>query len=106
MRWWRVSAALLAVATLPGCMSGFVFTQTVRPLDVNLNNTPFHQSAAESAANTLEYYVRIDWGSYGPGDIAKDYGFSRIHYADLELLSVLGIYTRRTVHVYGERGTP
>ncbi len=87
-------------------MNGAILTRTVRPLDVNLRETPVFDRTASSGANTVQYYVRIDWGSFGTGDVAKRYGFSEIHYADLETLSVLGFFTRRTVHVYGEHAKP
>ena len=47
--------------------------------------------------------VQIDWGETGLGAVAKKHGFKRIYYADLETFSILGIYTRRTAHVYGEK---
>jgi hypothetical protein len=100
--------ALLAAATTPlGCLSGAIYTHVTVPLDVNLDRTPVHDDyARDEAWNTLQYYVRIDWGSDGIGDIAKEHGFTRVHYADLETLSVLGIWTQRWARVYGERSAP
>jgi hypothetical protein len=108
----RLVLVLFAGATLSGCVagaarpSGAIFSRTIEPLDLNFNNTPVHSQRADEGANTLQYYVRVDWGSFAPGEVAKSYGFSEIHYADLETLSVLGFFTRRTVHVYGQRGAP
>ena len=45
---------------------------------------------ARDSWKTFQYYVRVDWGHMGIGDVAKQHGFSRIHYADLETLSVGG----------------
>lgn len=108
----KLVLVLFAGATLSGCVagaarpSGAIFSRTIEPLDLNFDNTPVHRQHADQGANTLQYYVRVDWGSFAPGEVAKSYDFSEIHYADLETLSVLGFFTRRTVHVYGERVTP
>lgn len=97
---------LLAVLGItPGCLSGALYHHTTVPLDVNLDETPVHREDAEGSWKTFQYYVRFDWGSDAPGEIAREYGFTRIYYADLETLSVLGLWTQRTVHVYGERSS-
>jgi hypothetical protein len=46
-------------------------------------------------------YVQIDWGSSGIADAAREQGMNQIYYADLETLSVLGIWTQRWAIVYG-----
>ena len=40
------------------------------------------------------------------GEIAKEHGFETVYYADLETLSVLGVWTQQYVHVYGTRNAP
>jgi hypothetical protein len=67
-------AGCLAGAT--GCFSGGVYTHVTKPLDVNLDRTPVHDGGRA--------------------------GITTIHYADLETLSVLGIWTQRWAVVYGE----
>ncbi len=102
----RLRAGLaLALLTLwgTGCLPGLLYTHVTRPLDVNFDASPVQGDRAASSQKTLEYYVRVDWGNIGIADIAKQHGFAKIHYADLETLSVLGIYHQRWVHVYGER---
>lgn len=86
-----------------GCLSGLVYSHVTRPLDVNFDQTPVHAERAQSSHKTVEYYVRVDWGSTGLADIGKAHGFDKIHYADLETLSILGFYRQRWAHVYGER---
>jgi hypothetical protein len=102
----RAALALVLLATTPGCLSGFIYTHTIVPLDVNLAETPVHTERARGSWNSFRYYIRVDWGSDGIGDVAKEHGFTRIDYADLETLSVLGIWTQRFAHVYGERAAP
>ena len=41
------------------------------------------------------------WDTNGIGEIGKENGLEEVYYADLETLSVLGIWTQRWVHVYG-----
>jgi len=90
---------------LPGCVSGLIYTHVTTPLDLDLNNTPVftgRQQAGKGDTKTIRYYVQIDWDSNAIGDIAKKAGLTEVHYADLETLSVLGIWTQKTVHVYGQ----
>ncbi len=104
----RVRAiALLLLATTPlGCMSGALYSHVTVPLDVNLDRTPVHDEYGRESWNSFQYYIRVDWGSDGIGDIAKQHGFTRVDYADLETLTVLGVWTQRWARVYGERISP
>jgi hypothetical protein len=86
-----------------GCVNGLIYTHVTRPLDLNFHQTEVHQEQSRDSWNTFQYYLRVDWGSAGLGDIAKKNGFTKIHYADLETLSILGIWTQSYAHVYGER---
>jgi hypothetical protein len=99
----RLLGPALAALLCTGCLQGLIYSRVTVPLDVNLDATPVHAERAHDSWNTLQYYVSVDWGSIGLGDVAKEHGFERIYYADLETLSVLGIWTQRTAHVYGER---
>lgn len=89
------------LTTLTGCGTGLIYTHVTTPLDLDFNNTPVVQAGAEGDVKTLQFRVRFDWGSRGIGEIAKEYGFEEIYYADLETFSLLGVWTRQTVHVYG-----
>jgi hypothetical protein len=103
----RALALLVLATALTGCVSGLIYTHVTVPLDVNLDRTPVHDDyAREESWNTIQYYARIDWGSDGIGETAKEHGFTRVDYADLETLSVLGIWTQRWARVYGERKAP
>jgi hypothetical protein len=42
------------------------------------------------------------WGDVSLVTAARNGGITRILYADCEMLSILGIYNRATVYVYGE----
>ena len=46
--------------------------------------------------------LSVGWGDAALDAAARDAGITTICYADYELLEVLGIYKRATVHVYGK----
>jgi hypothetical protein len=60
------------------------------------------QREADDSVKTFQYYVRVDWGDGAIGKIANEHGIKTVHYADLETLIILGIFTQYTVHIYGE----
>ena len=102
-----LAAGLIACLGSTGC----IYSHTVMPLDVNFNETPVHPGRkTDDSWNTLRIplvwvpgYVQIDWGSSGIADAARAQGMTEIDYADLETLSVLGIWTQHWVRVYGTR---
>ena len=100
-----VGLSILAlVLVLTGCTSGLIYTHITTPLDVNLNNTPVftgRTGTAKGDTKRIRYYVDIEWDSNAIGDIMKRAGLTEVYYADLETLSVLGIWTQRYVIVYG-----
>ena len=101
----RALAPLLAPLVATGCLSGAIYTHTTVPLDVNLEATPVYDERARGAWNTLNYYVRVDWGSQGIGDVAKKHGFARIYYADLETVAERKASERLVKTLVVRRGT-
>ena len=97
--------SVLAVST--GCFGGAFYTHTTVPVDVNFKDTPRKPEHRGESWKTLviPLYVarpQFDWGSTGVGDAVKQAGIETVYYADLETLSVMGVWTQRTIHVYGE----
>lgn len=80
---------------------GVVYTHTIRPLDVNANQTPVGLTKSSSDIKYFNYYLNVMWDSNAIGEIAKENGIRNIYYADLETVSILRIWTQYTVHVYG-----
>ena len=101
--------ALLACVTLAlcGCASpfGLVYTHTFEPLSTDYHRTPVVSDQSAGDVKQIQYYVRVSWSSNGIGEIAKEYGFDEVYYADLETLSVLGIWEQQWAHVYGTRSS-
>jgi hypothetical protein len=103
----RVLAVLLAAAGLllatSGCGYGRIYTRIVLPLDTDFSETPVMARRGSDDVKGFQYYGRLDWGTGGIGEIARRHGFTKVHYADVERLELLGIFSRTWVHVYGER---
>lgn len=80
---------------------GVVFRHTTVPLTVDYQNTPVMDRGVKSDVRRFRYYVRIDWHKNAIGDVARKAGFTKVHYADIETFSLLGIWTQQYVIVYG-----
>ena len=94
---------LAAVLCVAGCSPrGLLFTKSTLPLDTNLSHTRKVPHYEKGDVKHLHYYMDVMWSSNAIGDIARQHGIESVHFADLETLSVLGIFKRYTVHVYGE----
>ena len=90
--------------SLTGCTSGIIFTHIVKPLDLNMDRTPVVSRTEAGDIKRFKvqgFYVDLQWDSNAIGEIAKQHGLETVYYADLEVLTVLGIWTQQTVHVYG-----
>ena len=101
-------ALLLALAIgASGCVSGFLYTKTTTPIVVNFDDTKKAPARKGGSWYTLVIPAvvidpQFDWGSIAIGDAMKKIGLETVHYADMEETSVLGLWRRRTLYVYGE----
>jgi TRL (tRNA-associated locus)-like protein len=103
----RVLLAFVAVlaSVVSGCAGplGLIYTHTIQPLTRDFRQTPVVGDKATGDVKEIQYYVRVLWSGNGIGAIAKENGFDKVYYADLETLRVLGIWIQEWVHVYGTR---
>jgi hypothetical protein len=100
----RLAALLAVLQVLPSCVVGLVYTHVKVPLDRDMWDTPVFRERVETGKQdqkVIRYYVSVEWDSNAIGPIAKKYGIEEIQYADVETLSVLGLWTQRWVHIYG-----
>jgi hypothetical protein len=81
---------------------GFIYTHKTSPLDLDLSQTPMAEKQCESDIKHFHYYVDIKWDTNAIGDIARKNGIETLYFADMETLSILGIWKQHTVHVYGK----
>lgn len=94
---------VLFMPVLSACTTGLVYTHTTRPLDLNLGGTEIGETRFTGEILHLQYKgLSTAWDSNAIGAIARKNEMETIYYADLEFLSVLGLWNRYTVHVYGK----
>ncbi|MCA8949179.1 MAG: hypothetical protein KDE27_06740 [Planctomycetes bacterium] len=99
----RSVVALGACALASGCTSGLIYTHTVRPLTTNFNKTPVGERSEIGDVKDLRVYnIEVQWDSNAVGDVARKHGFEELYYADLETLSILGVWTQQWLHLYGK----
>jgi len=114
MRKTASSSILFVILSLPlllglsGCGAtglsprGLIYTHITVPLDSNLDRTTLELNSEEGDIKVFRYYVDVQWDSNAIGDIAKQHGIEKVYFADLEELSVLGVWSQYTVHIYGK----
>lgn len=105
--WVPFLAAALLPAVLGGCTYGFLYSDTVRPLDRNMEGALFGSQQGTSQTKQLHdpfvSGVTVEWASRAIGDAARNGGIEEIQFADIHTVSILGgLFRTSTVLVYGE----
>jgi hypothetical protein len=89
---------------------GVLFNHYQAPLTTNFNGNPVGPNVRVVSSSYNSYFrdffittglFELAWDRSAIAGIARNAGMSEIYYADYEVLNVLGIYGRFTVHVYG-----
>jgi len=95
------ACALFALCT--GCTFGLIYTHKIVPLTTNFDRTPVGERMERGDTKDIRIYnIEVQWDSNAVGDVAREHGFEELYYADMETLSVLGIWTQKTLHLYGK----
>ena len=110
-------ALLFAAALSGGCASparltsevgSFVpypmaYRHIVIPFDLNLDATShsLRDESLRGGLKSVRYNVEVRWDTIAVADIAKAHGIETVHYADLEIISVLGVWKQEILHIYG-----
>lgn len=99
-----VGLMALALALLTsGCGTrALLYSRTVRPLTTDFHATPVAQNKSQSNVKTLSFYVDVEWGDTGIGEIARQKGIAEIYYADVQTVTLLGYWKQNYVRVYGK----
>ncbi len=104
-----------ACAFVPGgiadrALQGRAFKHYRRPLTVALNATPAPCPGSKPLRSCTirinEPFTRAnasaEWNSTAIGELGKSHGLKKVYFADVEITSILGIYNRTTIYLYGE----
>ncbi len=98
----RAVALLGAALLLGGCgTQALVYSRTVRPLTTNFDATPVATNVSTGDVKTITFYVDIEWGHTGIGEIARQQGLAEIYYADVKTTTILRYWSKNVVRVYG-----
>ncbi|MHC5064606.1 MAG: TRL domain-containing protein [Planctomycetota bacterium] len=96
MKLCQLCVLFFALMLLPSC----VFTNTVIPLDTDVQETDLGDKVGEASNQSVMWLAA--WGDGGMQAAAENGGIKTLKHADRRVLSVLfGLYTRTTTIVYG-----
>jgi len=112
----RLAFATASALIATGCLapvgvpvqppSGVLFSLYSAPLETRFDATPVGSKRGTAQLHFLrEPFYNIPlltWGDASLEAAAADAGIQEIHYADYQLLTVVGIYVQFEVRVYGE----
>ena len=95
--------ALAVVAVLlPGCgfagMYGSIYTDVTTPVEATANGVGTKVGTSE----VVGILGLVATGDAGINEAAKNGGISKISHVDRHVMSILGLYAKYTVYVYGE----
>jgi hypothetical protein len=108
---------LLFLPFVGGCMSprgvgsssltGIVYTHIKIPLSADLVNSPVVVVHSDGKIVQVKepvsgFGLYAEWDSNAIADLAQRNGLKKVYFADMEIFSILGIWTHRKVYVYGE----
>jgi predicted small lipoprotein YifL len=95
--------ALAVVAVLlPGCgfsgMYGALYSDVTTPVEATANGVGSKVGTSE----VTSILGLVATGDAGINEAAKNGGISKISHVDMHVMSILGLYAKYTVYVYGE----
>ncbi|MCU0726864.1 MAG: hypothetical protein MUE73_13920 [Planctomycetes bacterium] len=100
------SGCIAPLGTGPRSLTGLVFTLHTIPLTEDLDDDAVVVVHRNSDTRQIREPISgaglsATWHTNALGDIAREHGLTHLDYADIETLSVLGIWTQETVHLFG-----
>jgi hypothetical protein len=116
----RGAAAALALLFAAGCASpvaapvepvyGGIFSWYSAPLETHFEATPLGSKVGKVEMRHFEFPYNTSggrlpvatWASAAIAEAAAKGGIQKVHYADYEVLGVLGVYFQLTVRVSGD----
>jgi len=97
----RLLRTLLLVFSSGLLLSGCLYTNTVTPLDTNLDKTRLGDKTGESSLHSVMWLVL--WGDAGTKSAAENGGITQVNHADRKVqIYFFGAYAKVTTIVYGD----
>lgn len=106
--------SILITGLLSGCstlgetpLPGYIVTYTQFPYTRDLDNTPLADIEQDGKIIRITepitgYGMYTELKTNAIGDIAGKYGLTEVYFADMEVLSILGIWKYNKLYVYGK----
>lgn len=87
---------------------GAVYSHVTFPLTADLNQTPAGIDTGGGKVIRIKepfsgYGIYAEFNSNAIGEIAKKHGLKKVYHADIERLSILGIWRHDKVVIYGAK---
>ena len=98
----------LLLLLLPGCVgNGLLYTRVTEPATLNFDKTPVGSKRVLIQSYRLQepvtgYGVSTEWEADPVKTAARQAGVTNLFFADMQTLSILGVYRQRTLIVYGD----
>ena len=88
-------------------LPGYIYTNTKFPYTRDLDNTPIADIEQDGKIIRITepisgYGIYSEILSNAIGDIAEKNGLQEIYFADMEVLSILGIFKHNKLYIYGK----
>ena len=113
----KLTVALLGLGLviITGCASprvefapapGFLYANYKAPLLINYEETPVEDQKGSASANYFHDVIltglNFSWNDCSVKKASENSQITKVGTADYEFLSILGIYAKTSVHVYGD----
>lgn len=98
---FRLIRTLLSAVLCSLFLSACLYTNTITPLDINLNETQLGNKVGE--ASQQAFLWAFAWGDAGTKAAADNGGITQINHADRRTeIYFFGVFARSTTVVYGD----
>ena len=86
-------------------LSGCLYVHTVEPFTTDMSRTPVGTIQKTGSVQVIAFppnYQLVAWGKAAIGEVAKREAMNEVYFADLETFSILHVWNKYTLHVYGK----
>lgn len=104
----RSLLVLILTGLLIPLLFGCLYIHTVQPLTTDMHNTPVGTLEKTDSLKVIAFPTPsgsqpfVAWDKAAIGEVAKKEGMNEVYFADVERFSILTIWNKYTIHVYGK----